>query len=101
MTLEKRIESICQHMPEGWDVRIELEQGAANVIAVRPDGYEVNMGNGDDDLEGQIHDAYRLAIDEIMAGEIPDTWSLSDKQISELPILSLPNVKDEPRGPNN
>ena len=67
MTLEKRIESACEYLPEGWRIRIDIERDAADVTAVRPDGTEVHMSDGERDIEEQVTDAIFLARDETIA----------------------------------
>ena len=67
MTLEKRIESACEYLPEGWRIRIAIERDAADVTAIRPDGTEVHMSDGERDIEEQVTDAIFLARDETSA----------------------------------
>jgi hypothetical protein len=72
MSLEKRIDFICEYMPDGWSVPIKLEEGSGFVVVVRPNGTEVNVDNGDNSLEEQLFDAYRLAQDEIAAEKLEE-----------------------------
>jgi hypothetical protein len=67
MTLEKRIESACEYLPEGWRIRIDIERDAADVTAIRPDGTKVHMSDGERDIEEQVTDAICLARDETSA----------------------------------
>ena len=67
MTLEKRIESACDYLPEGWRIRIDIERDAADVTAIRPDGTKVHMSDGERDIEEQVTDAICLARDETSA----------------------------------
>lgn len=67
MTLEKRIESACEYLPEGWRIRIDIERDAADVTAIRPGGTEVHMSDGERDIEEQVTDAICLARDETSA----------------------------------
>lgn len=67
MTLEQRIESACEYLPEGWRIRIDIERDAADVTAIRPDGTEVHMSDGERDIEEQVTDAICLAGDETIA----------------------------------
>lgn len=78
MTLEQRIESACEHLPEGWRIRIDIENGSGTVTAIRPDDTEAPMGDGESDLEEQVRDACLLARDEIAA----DKLSLENKKVS-------------------
>ena len=64
MAIEQHIESLCESLPEGWSVRIEIERGCGEVIAVRPNGTEVAMSDGENDIEDQLMAAYFLARDE-------------------------------------
>ena len=61
MTLEQRIESACEYLPDGWSVRIDISLGAADVTAIRPDGTEITMSDGERDIEEQLTDAICLA----------------------------------------
>jgi hypothetical protein len=72
MTLEKRIEFICEHMPDGWSVLIKLEKHSGFVVAVRPNGTEVDMDDGERDIEEQLADAYFFARDEIAAEKLEE-----------------------------
>lgn len=67
MTLEQRIESACEYLPDGWSVRIDISLDAADVTAIRPDGTEITMSDGERDLEEQLTDAICLARDETSA----------------------------------
>jgi hypothetical protein len=64
MTLEQRIESACGNLPDGWSIRIDIERDAADVTAIRPDATEVQMSDGELDLEEQVGAAICLARDE-------------------------------------
>lgn len=70
MTLEQRIESACEQLPEGWRIRIDIEKHSGTVTAIRPDETEVDMGDGESDLEEQVRAACVLARDEIAADKI-------------------------------
>jgi hypothetical protein len=70
MTLEQRIESACEQLPEGWRIRIDIEKHSGTVTAIRPDDTEVPMGDGESDLEEQVRDAGLLARDEIAADKL-------------------------------
>lgn len=67
MNLEQRIEHACEHLPEGWQIRIDMENGYAGVVAIRPDESEVFLGDGETDINEQVRDAFLLARDETAA----------------------------------
>ena len=68
--LTKAIEYAAEFLPEGWRVRMEVENGSASVTAIRPDGTEVDMHDDESDLEKMVADAVRLAVDEIEADKM-------------------------------
>lgn len=70
MTLEQRIESACEHLPEGWRIRIDIEKHSGTVTAIRPDESEVDMGDGESDIEEQVAAVIVLASDEIAADKL-------------------------------
>ena len=71
MILEKLIDQICEHLPEGWRIRIDLEKHSGTVTAIRPDGTEMDMGgDGERDMTEQVGDALHLAYDEQEAKRI-------------------------------
>jgi hypothetical protein len=72
MTLEQRIDSACEHLPDGWSIRIDIERDACNVTAVRPDGTEVQMDDGELDIEQQVMEAINLSIDETRAEAVKE-----------------------------
>ena len=57
-------------MPDGWRIRIDLEKHSGTVTAIRPDETEVDMGDGERDIEEQCADALHLAFDELKAAEM-------------------------------
>jgi hypothetical protein len=67
MTLEQRIESACEHLADGWSIRIDIERDSADATAVRPNGTEVQMSDGELDIEQQVMEAINLSIDETRA----------------------------------
>jgi hypothetical protein len=68
MTLEKRIDFICEHMPDDWSALIKLEKGSGFVVVVRPDETEIPMDSGT--IEEQLLDAYHYALEETEAEKI-------------------------------
>jgi len=67
MKIESLIESAAEHLPYGWEIRIHVEKGSGLVIAVRPDGSEVAMCDGESDIAEQFRLAMCLAEDETAA----------------------------------
>jgi NADH:ubiquinone oxidoreductase subunit F (NADH-binding) len=64
MKIDDLIESISGGLPEGWRVRLEIENGAATVTAIRPDGSEVPIDDDEQEVEGLLREALHLALDE-------------------------------------
>ena len=71
MTLEKRIDSACEYLPYGWRLRINIERDAAYVTAIRPDGTEVPMPDGERDIEERVTDAILFALDTSLCENSP------------------------------
>ena len=67
MTLEQVIECAAMTLPEGWRVRLEVEEGAAWVKAIRPDDTEVDINSDEADLTELVRLAIGLARDESSA----------------------------------
>lgn len=65
--LEQQIEHACEHLPEGWRIRIDIEKHSGTVTAIRPDDSEVDMGDGESDITEQFVNACLLARDETAA----------------------------------
>jgi hypothetical protein len=64
MTIEHRIELAAEHLPEGWQIEIGVERGSAWVKAIRPDGSETIIDDGESSLEELFRDAFIMAQDE-------------------------------------
>lgn len=90
MTLEERIERFAESLPEGWRVVIEVERGSGTVTAVRPDGTEVDMGDGESSINQQFADAGRLAMEETEADK------LSESECSSNATLTLRGGPEKP-----
>ncbi|MAK56170.1 MAG: hypothetical protein CML17_10055 [Pusillimonas sp.] len=57
----------CEDLPEGWTVRVDLENGAGTVELINPDGYWVDL---DLSLEC-FSDEINAAIDHALAEKVP------------------------------
>ena len=64
MTLEERCECAAETLPDHWRVRIDIEKGAIGVLAIRPDGSEVEIMDNEWDIEESVSMAISLARDE-------------------------------------
>jgi len=64
LSVDKVIEHVLEHLPEGWAVHITVKYGDASVRAERPDGTTVHMHDDESDFEEQVRAAVRLAHDE-------------------------------------
>lgn len=69
-TLESAIECAAEHLPTGWKIRIDIENGYGGTTAIRPDESEVSMDTGDTCLDEQVSNALRLALDEEAADKL-------------------------------
>lgn len=72
-SLNDELDYAAEHLPEGWSIRIDVERGVGSVTAIRPDGTEVDMHDGESDLSEQFRTAIRLAYDEIDTHKLSDT----------------------------
>lgn len=70
MNLEQALEHAAEHLPDGWQIKIEVEKGAGWVTAIRPDETEVGMSDAEDDFSDQVVNAIRLAHDELAADKL-------------------------------
>ena len=55
MTLQDIIDEVCQKLPEGYTVKIEISSEGAGVVAVLSDGYEMMVVA--DDITQAVMDA--------------------------------------------
>lgn len=53
----------CAELPEGWEIRIELERSAGIVILVNPDGEDVDYSSDHEYMASDINAAIDFAID--------------------------------------
>ena len=59
----------CAELPEGWEIRIELERSAGTVILVNPDGDDVDYSSDHEYMASDINAAIDAAIErEILRG---------------------------------
>ncbi len=68
-TLMGRIEHAAEHLPDGWEIRIEVEQGSALVRVIRPDKTDIIIDDGESDICECFRDACIVARDECAADE--------------------------------
>lgn len=63
---------VCGDLPDGWEINLCMENGAAWVEAIKPSGYTIDIDGGDLSLVEQINDALEQALpgqaDQIEAG---------------------------------
>lgn len=64
LDLDQEIEKAAEHLPDGWAIRIEVEKGYGGVVAIRPDGYEVAIEDGELDITEQFRAALQLALED-------------------------------------
>lgn len=69
-TLEQLINQAAEVLPDWWELRIEVQQGYGQVIVTRPDGSEVQMSDGENDIREQFRDALTLVRDELEADKL-------------------------------
>lgn len=58
-SLETEIQRAAELLPPNWKLRIDIENGCGDVVALRPDGTEVQLDDGDTCLAEQV----RLGLD--------------------------------------
>lgn len=61
MTLERALERAAEHLPQGWNIRISVENGAGWIRAERPDGTEVELYEDETDFADQVCAAVQIA----------------------------------------
>jgi hypothetical protein len=69
-TLEELINQAAEVLPDWWEIRIEVQQGYGQAIVTRPDGTEVQMSDGENDIREQFRDALGLVRDELEADKL-------------------------------
>lgn len=54
---------VCQYLPDGWELRICMENGAAWVTLRNPDEYDIELPySSGESLEQQVNDALCVAL---------------------------------------
>lgn len=61
MRIDDLLESISGRLPDGWSVRCEVENGAAWVCAVAPDGELHHIHSNETDIEIEMEEATVMA----------------------------------------
>jgi hypothetical protein len=61
MRIDDLLEAVSGKLPEGWSVRCEVENGAAWVEAVGPDGRRYSIDSDETDIERQMNEATEMA----------------------------------------
>jgi len=56
------VQRACAELPEGWEIRIELERSAGTVSLVNPDGEDVDYPSDHEYMASDINDAIDSAI---------------------------------------
>ena len=56
------VQRACAELPEGWEIRIELERSAGTVSLVNPDGEDVDYPSDHEYMASDINDAIDAAI---------------------------------------
>ena len=56
------VQRACAELPEGWEIRIELERSAGIVILVNPDGEDVDYSYDHEYMASDINDAIDAAL---------------------------------------
>ena len=56
------VQRACAELPEGWEIRIELERSAGTVSLVNPDGEDVDYPSDHECMASDINDAIDAAI---------------------------------------
>lgn len=70
MELEKLIDAAVENLPEGWIIRIKVENGYSEVATETPEGSTVTMEDGESDICEQFRNACQLIRDELEAEKL-------------------------------
>lgn len=62
--LDNILEQAAEHLADGWQIEIQVENGGASVAAIRPDWSKVEMWEDETDYEEQYQAAIKLSHDE-------------------------------------
>jgi hypothetical protein len=64
------LEHAAKHLPDGWKINIQVRYGARSVIAICPDGVEVDMHEDDVCIADQILNAVSLSVHEELVNKM-------------------------------
>jgi hypothetical protein len=62
MRIDDLLEMAARDLPKGWSVRIEVENGAAWVKTIAPDGIEYDIDSDEAEIADLVRDAIEVAI---------------------------------------
>lgn len=57
------LERACEVLPEGWELRIEIEQGSGSAVLSDPDGEDIEFPSNREWLSDEINDAVDHALE--------------------------------------
>ena len=60
-SLDELLNNAAENLPEGWQIKIEVEKDSGSITAIRPNGSEVDMYDPDEEMEDQFWAALILA----------------------------------------
>lgn len=63
MRIDDLLEAVSGMLPDGWSVRIEVENGASWVAAVSPIGNVHNVDSDVAEIENLIYEAIAIAVE--------------------------------------
>ena len=72
MRVDDLLESVSRDMPEGWQIRIWVENGAAGVLVERPDGSIAAIDSDEAEIEQLIKEALWFINDEMLCDRLRD-----------------------------
>jgi hypothetical protein len=61
MRIDELVEMAARDLPDGWSVRIEVENGAAWVKTIAPDGIEYEIDSDAAEIADVVRDAIEVA----------------------------------------
>lgn len=68
-TVSQAANKACEHLPEGWTIRIQLERRSGCVTLENPEGDEVAFPTGDGGFVSDLNDALQHAIEAAQAAD--------------------------------
>lgn len=69
-SLDNILEQAAEHLADGWQIEIQVENGSASVAAIRPDWSRIEMWEDETDYEEQYQSAIKLSNDEAASDAI-------------------------------